>query len=192
VAQPDQIPGEPYLRSFVSFQSLDGATTTGGADASAWLVGNDGTGTSYGGSVARPDVMHWWLVQQAPQSGRSVAFVLQSLLTQLTGMTYYENLGNFDMSASVEQSYFELLSVSLSYRGLAAVVTTLLAYMILLAVVLYLFLAHTASLLLGATFGTHASPTTAKSRSEWRTEQSPWSAFGVSPGELGCLQGRNS
>jgi hypothetical protein len=104
------------------------------------------------GPSLSPDIMHIWLVQEILQTGGSIAFALQSLITLLNSMTYYDNLGNFDRSDSVQQTFFILANIPQSFTGFTVVTAVLCVHFILMIVAIYFFLMHTQFSRLGATW----------------------------------------
>lgn len=136
---------EPYLRRYASF-------ATGQPGAGTNISGIMVTGGLDGDYVLTPDIMHVWLVQEILQNGGSVAFALQSMITLLSSMTYYDNLGNFDKSGEVQLTFFTASNIILSSRGFVTVTAAIAVHFVLVAVVLYLFLARTKFSRLGATW----------------------------------------
>jgi hypothetical protein len=83
------------------------------------------------------------LVQEILAQGGSLAFGLQSIFTILMGVAYYDQLQQFDGVGNVAQSDFVLVTAPHSYRGFIAVVSVVIAHLLLLGVTMWLFLART-------------------------------------------------
>ena len=79
--------------------------------------------------------------QQILQNQGSIAFALQSILTIFTGMTYYDQLEQFNSPNKVQTTPFMLVSRPHSVRGIVAVTAVLAVHLTLMGVMLYLFLA---------------------------------------------------
>jgi hypothetical protein len=95
---------------------------------------------------------HRWLVQEIPRNNGSVAFMLQSLITLMRSMTFYDSLGGFDRTAEASQTFFVLATVPVTGRGMITVITTLALHFVVAGVVLYFFLARTMHSRLGGTW----------------------------------------
>lgn len=97
-----------------------------------------------------PEIMHAWLFQEVLRAGGPVSFALQTAITILSGMTYYDQMGQFDKTTSARMTMFQVASVPVAHRGLAVLAAALLVHSGVLAVVLVLFLRRTSFSRLGA------------------------------------------
>jgi hypothetical protein len=90
------------------------------------------------------------LVQEILQNGGSIAFAMQSIITVLTGVAYYDQLQQFNDVNNVTQTTFNIVTAPVKNRGLIAVTVVLGAYLILiLGIILPLFLKGTTVSTLG-------------------------------------------
>jgi hypothetical protein len=71
--------------------------------------------------------------------GTSIAFILQSLITLLSSITYYDLPAEFDVSATVQTKYWIQATVPVTSRGLIIVTSTLPLHFLLLGIILGLF-----------------------------------------------------
>ncbi|KAH8882172.1 hypothetical protein GQ53DRAFT_847782 [Thozetella sp. PMI_491] len=144
-ATADQLPSL-YLRTGSQFGS--------GANVSAMMGGYlfDEPSSGVFADMFFPLNNYRWLVQEILQSGGSVAFVLQSLITLSSSMTYYDNLDFFDKTAEVSQVYFVQANVPVSLSGICTVFVTLALHLVIVAIVVYFFLARTKHSKLGSTW----------------------------------------
>jgi hypothetical protein len=83
------------------------------------------------------------LVQEILQQGGSIAFAMQSLVTVLTSLAYYDQLEQFNGLSTVAITNFITSTVPVSHRGFIAVVSVVLVHIILLAIVVTLFVVKT-------------------------------------------------
>lgn len=90
-----------------------------------------------------PNTMHVWLMQEILQTGGSIAFAIQSILTLLSSITYYQNLGQFDNNGMVQQTFFVQTTIPQSIRGFTIVALALLVHFLLLFLIIFLFLTRT-------------------------------------------------
>ncbi|ROV99087.1 hypothetical protein VMCG_06646 [Cytospora schulzeri] len=102
------------------------------------------------GDCVVPEAMHAWLLQETLLTGGPVSFALQSAMTLLAGMTYYDQMGQFDKVTPADTTLFRVASVPVSHRGLAIVTAALLVHLATMAVILVLFLRRTSFSRLGA------------------------------------------
>lgn len=98
--------------------------------------------TSEWGGLVRlsPDPSVTGLFQQILENGGDVAFALQSILTVFTGMTYYDQLQQFNSPHDIETTPFIIVSRPHSTWGITAVTIVLLLHLMLMSMILYLFL----------------------------------------------------
>jgi hypothetical protein len=96
------------------------------------------------------DATHKALFQEIMLSGGSMPFALQTLITLLSSMTYYDNIGYFDVNDTAHHTYLVLQNVPIGWYGLATVGATLAMHIVLVVVVICLFLAKTRTSRLGA------------------------------------------
>lgn len=99
-----------------------------------------------------PEQMHIWLLQEIFKTGGTIAFALQTMITVLSSMAYYEQMGQFDKWTLADLSSFETAEVPVGYTGLAVVLATVTAHGILVSYCLSLFLRKTKLTRLGASW----------------------------------------
>ena len=150
--QSEVAPGdvEPFMRDFANLGGPKGEGNDANYTATLW--GGNGpdfteNGTSF--QTLIPDQMHIWLFQEIVQSGGSVAFALQSLITLLASMAYYDQLGQFDNKAPISQTSFVTANTPLRSRGFIAVATVLFVHLIILAIIVSMFITGTRFSMLG-------------------------------------------
>jgi hypothetical protein len=73
------------------------------------------------------------------RTGGSIAFALQSTITLLASMAYYDQLAQFDNSAPVQHTFFITANVLQHYRGFLAVMIVLAMHVLLVAYVVTWF-----------------------------------------------------
>lgn len=123
-----------------------------GRDATSYFLTTTYNSGTVVGKIETPNLMHVWFVQEILQTGGSVAFALQSVLTLLASMAYYDNLGNFNKEAEVELTFFVLANVTLFFRGFLTVAAVIALHVVLMVVTIILFLTRTRLSQLGATW----------------------------------------
>jgi hypothetical protein len=96
-----------------------------------------------------PDPMHYWLFQDILANGGSVAFALQSHLTTLASMMYYDQIAQFDNHATITKSVFIETNLPLSYWGWLSVTIVLFIHIFLAWIVVLWFIASTKYTMLG-------------------------------------------
>ena len=90
------------------------------------------------------------LVQEIVHSGGSIAFTMQSIITILTGLAYYDQLLQFNDLSNITQTDFISVTAPVKKRGLIAVSVVLAAHLVLiLGIILPLFLKQTTVSTLG-------------------------------------------
>ena len=147
--QSEVPPVEPYMRDFAN---LDGPKGLGNdPNYTGFLWEGDTPIQASNGSFGWlfPDPMHIWLFQDIVQSGGSIAFALQSLITLLSSMAYYDQLGQFNKRAQISRTQFVTANTPQRYRGFVAVATVLLVHLILLGIIFIMFLNGTRYTMLG-------------------------------------------
>lgn len=97
-----------------------------------------------------PEQMHVWLFQEILKTGGTIAFAIQTMITMLSSMAYYEQMGQFDKWTQAEMSYYQTAEVPVGYAGLAVVLAMVTAHGILVSYCLVLFLRKTNLTRLGA------------------------------------------
>lgn len=149
-------PVEPYIRDFANFQGPTGTGNRANWSALLWESqppnGAQTDDEQYGEDAPYhiiPDITHVWLFQQIVQSGGSAAFALQSLITVLSSITYYDQLGLFDKEAMVSQASFVTSNTPRHFRGFLAVVLMLAVHLILVVIIVLMFLRGTRYSMLG-------------------------------------------
>ena len=147
--QSEIFPVEPYMRDFAN---LGGPTGLGNDPNYTCFLWGGVPPISASNSTFQwlnPDLMHIWLFQEIVQSGGSIAFALQSLITLLSSMAYYDQLGQFNNRALISQTQFVTANTPQRYRGFVAVATVLLVHLILLGIIVTMFLNGTRYSMLG-------------------------------------------
>lgn len=142
--------GEPYMRDFANL----GGPTGQGNDPNITAILWDGftppeNSSNVSFQLLNPDLMHIWLFPGIVQSGGSIAFALQSLITLLSSMAYYDELGQFDTRATISRTQFVTTNAPQRYGGFVAVATVLLVHLILLGIIVTMFLNGTRYTMLG-------------------------------------------
>ncbi|KAK0706111.1 hypothetical protein B0T26DRAFT_679836 [Lasiosphaeria miniovina] len=94
---------------------------------------------------------------QGGGGGSGIAFMLQSLITLMSSMTYYDILNAYDLQEPVQVTYFVPATMPDVGAGLWTVTAVLGVHLALMAVVLWLFLRRTTHSRLGATWAAVAA-----------------------------------
>ena len=170
-----QPPIEPYLRQFVNMAGPEDNGNTPGwsaflSDAAAFYPGvtwniswyQENLNGESAINILQPDPMHVWFFQEIVGRGGSVAFAIQSLITLLSSMAYYDQIGQFDNIDAVEVSAFRTTNVPTRWRGWLAVTIHLVLHLVLSWVVLYWFVQGTKYTLLGESWQGLAQAVTAE------------------------------
>ncbi|CAJ2514122.1 Uu.00g022410.m01.CDS01 [Anthostomella pinea] len=100
--------------------------------------------------------MHVSLVQETLQTGGSTAFALQTAITLLSSMAYYDQIGQFDKLADAQQTFWVVADAPVGHHGLAVVVASMVAHVLVTVVILFMFLRQTSLSRLGASWSTMA------------------------------------
>lgn len=139
---------EPYLRDYSNLAGPTGAGNSGNWTAVMWyadpalMVASSTSGAAdYRWLI--PDVRHIGLFQEILQTGGSIAFAMQSLITLLSSMTYYERLAEFNASCATWRSAFVNTNTPVQYRGFIVVVIVLFTHLVLTFSILTIFLIST-------------------------------------------------
>lgn len=103
-----------------------------------------------------PELMHIRLVQEILRTGGTIAFALQTMITLLSGMVYYDQMGQFDKVTAADMTMFQVASVPTAHRGFVVVAAMLLVHLGTVATILLLFLRRTSFSRLGACWSTLA------------------------------------
>lgn len=96
--------------------------------------------SAYNFSSIYPDPSFSSLLQDILHHGGDIAHGLSSLITVQAGLTYYDQLLQFNGRSDAEQTFFELVLTPQRYRGYIAVVTVASVHLILVTMVLFQFL----------------------------------------------------
>jgi hypothetical protein len=131
---------DPYFRVYNGFLPPVGYHQQYGFNQSGYVTTAELVADDDGMQL---NAMHVWLIQEILQTGGSLAFALQSIITLMAGMTYYDNLSNFNVTSDADLAFFTLAQIPLGFRGLIVVLATLLAHAVLSVVVMVLFLKGT-------------------------------------------------
>lgn len=99
-------------------------------------------------------------MQEILQTNGSIAFALQTMLTLLSSMAYYDQMGQFDKWTQAEMTFFQTAQVPVGYVGFTVVTLTVLAHCILVAYCVSLFLRKTTLSRLGASWSAVAQVAT--------------------------------
>lgn len=108
----------------------------------------------------QPDPMHGWLFQDIVAHGGSVAFALQSLITLLASMAYYDQLAQFNNREMIQQSFFKETNLPTRYWGWLAVTIGLVIHLFVASIVLCWFMVGTKYTLLRQNWQTLAQAIT--------------------------------
>jgi hypothetical protein len=111
-----------------------------------------------------PDPMHYWLFQDILAHGGSVALALQSHLTTLASMVYYDQMAQFDNQASVSKSVFIETNLPRSFWGWLSVTIVLFIHIFLAWIIVFWFLARTQYTMLGQDWQNVAHVTTEETK----------------------------
>ncbi|KAN0099798.1 hypothetical protein V8E51_013573 [Hyaloscypha variabilis] len=129
------------------FANMGGPTAIGavndriGYDTTAFLYNAYREPGSWTGIESiNPDPSMVALVQEILQSGGSIAFALQSIITGLAGVAYYDQLQQFNDVNSIKYSEFIVATARAKFRGLAAVSAVVGVHLLLMGVIVTLFL----------------------------------------------------
>ena len=140
VANTSQLPPATdvsFLRSFSNLGPPSTSGNSGNLTAALWqLPGNDDPTRP---SFINPDVNHALLFQEIVQSGGSIAFALQSLLTVVAGIAYYEQLPQFHKVGDAEQVYFVTANIPQHFRGLLTVLIVPIIHLVLTSWIVIMF-----------------------------------------------------
>lgn len=99
-------------------------------------------------------------MQEILKTNGSIAFALQTMITLLSGITYYDQMAQFDKWTQAEVAFFKTAQVPVGYVGFAVVATTVIAHCILVAYCVSLFLRKTTLSRLGASWSAVAQVAT--------------------------------
>ena len=147
--QSEVPPVEPYMRDFANLGGPKGQGNDPNYTGLLWEGSQPTRASDEDFQWLNPDLMHIWLFQEIVQSGGSIAFALQSLITLLSSMAYYDQLGQFDNKAPISQTQFVTANAPQRYRGFVAVATVLLVHLILLGIIVTMFVNGTRYTMLG-------------------------------------------
>lgn len=99
-------------------------------------------------------------MQEILQTNGSNAFALQTMITLLSSMAYYDQMAQFDRWTQAEVTFFKTAQVPVGYFGFAVVTGTVIAHCILVAYCVSLFLRKTTRSRLGASWSAVAQVAT--------------------------------
>ncbi|KIW07211.1 uncharacterized protein PV09_02076 [Verruconis gallopava] len=154
LAEDDELsPMEPYIRRFVNmYTEKVAAIGIGNAPNITTILWQSAECLTLTSQRICPDPMYMWLFQDIVKTGGSVAFALQSLLTLLSSLAYYDQLGQFDKIDQARQTFFATTNTPQDYTGFIAVAAVVIIHTVLITAVLYVFLAQTECSMLGNTW----------------------------------------
>jgi hypothetical protein len=155
-------PVEPFMRDFANMAGPGGEGNNPNYTATLWqttdLPNNQDT------SWLEPDDNHIWLFQEIMSTGGSVAFGLQSMITILASMAYYDQFAQFDNTQIVEVVSFVTVNIRQHYWGFVAVCTVLTIHLILVVVIVTTFANGSRFSMLGNTWQSIAQIVTDETR----------------------------
>ncbi|KAG0651193.1 hypothetical protein D0Z07_2813 [Hyphodiscus hymeniophilus] len=144
---------------------------------SAFMLSTDSQGADYnatdyyaefpilsGLQSVNPDAMHYWLFQDILAHGGSIAFAVQSLLTTLTSMVYYDQMALFDNRAAVMKSVFIESNLPRAIWGWLSVTIVFFLHIFLAWMILFWFLASTEYTMLGQKWQTVSQVSTVETK----------------------------
>ena len=139
---------EPYLRDYANLAGPLGNGSAGNWTAILWSVDTTDIQATTNADTASyrwltPDMLQIGLFQEILQTGGSVAFALQSLITLFSSMTYYEQLPRFNASDVAVRSTFVRANTPLHYKGFIAVAVILMIHLGLVFLIATVFLVGT-------------------------------------------------
>ena len=123
----------------VDFELASSAET----NLTAYLYDGDNPAGAWSGEArVGTDPSTTALFQQILKEQGSIAFALQSILTVFTGMTYYDQLEQFNNIDDINTTAFILVSRPSSVRGITAVTVAVSVHLLLIAIVIQRFLSQ--------------------------------------------------
>ena len=149
IANASEVPPvQAYVRNAAEMsrtgaQPRDIGGNNGNTNAILWQASLSSFNISSDGRIINPDVMHKHLFQDIVQNGGSSAFALQSLITLFSGMTYYDQIAQFDNFDNVSRADFVIANIPSHHRGFYAVLIFVILQLILIIVVLITYMAET-------------------------------------------------
>jgi len=152
VANDSELPPplvEPFVRDFADMKGSTEAAMTSNYTAFMW---QGTTPDSQVSSFVVPDPMHVWLLQEILTTGGSVAFALQSMITVLSGMAYYDQIAQFNNNQTIEVAYFVTANTPQRHWGLLAVCILLAIHLVLVIIVVTVFARKSRYSMLGNTW----------------------------------------
>lgn len=99
-------------------------------------------------------------MQEILETNGSIAFALQTMITLLSSMAYYDQMGQFDKWTQAEVTFFETAQVPVHYVGFAVVTITVVAHCILVVYCVSLFIRETTLSRIGASWSAVAQVAT--------------------------------
>ena len=126
--------------------NLDTASLTNALAANYSVVATgDSTTTSLcnGSACIMPDPSMTGIIQEILQNGGDIAHALQSFITVSSGLTYYDQLPQFNGDSSTSQTMLVFVLMPVRHRGFVAVVVVSFVHLVLTAVIGGLFFAGT-------------------------------------------------
>ncbi len=123
----------------VDFELASSAET----NLTAYLYdGNNPAGAWPGEARIGTDPSITALFQQILKEQGGIAFAIQSILTVFTGMTYYDQLKQFNNIGDIDTTAFILVSRPSSMRGITAVTVAVSVHLLLIAIVIQRFVSQ--------------------------------------------------
>lgn len=99
-------------------------------------------------------------MQEILRTNGSIAFALQTMITLLSSMAYYDQMGQFDKRTQAEVTFFKTAQVPVGYVGFAVVTITVAAHCILVGYCVSLFIRETTLSRIGASWSAVAQVAT--------------------------------
>ncbi|KAF2670604.1 hypothetical protein BT63DRAFT_242582 [Microthyrium microscopicum] len=152
LAQSDELPiNDPWIRGLANLGSYHhyALDMEGNIPASLWQSWCLEVNSP---NIICPDPMHLRLFQEILNTGGSLAFALQSLISSLASINYYDKLALLDESEKVQQAYFMTSNAPVRHAGFIAVAAVMVFHMLMVIICLATFLAGTKWSILGNTW----------------------------------------
>ena len=99
-----------------------------------------------------PEATLTGIVQEILKNGGDIAHALQSLITVMSGLTYYDQLQQFNGQSETQQTMFELVLVPVRHRGYIGVLVVSLFHLLLMFVIIVAFVAETSVSSIGSSW----------------------------------------
>ncbi|KAE9371693.1 hypothetical protein N431DRAFT_441660 [Stipitochalara longipes BDJ] len=154
LADPSELPPpgvEPFVRDFANMDGPINSGSVGNYTAFLWAASSPADAPSATSFIV-PDTMHIWLFQEIIETGGPIAFALQSMITVLSSMAYYDQILQFDNNQTTQVDYIVIANTRRYCRGRLAVCIALIVHLALIVVVTLLFAKESRLSMLGNTW----------------------------------------